>query len=116
MYDRTQLLKGVLEGCILSVLINEGNYGYGILSLLNEIGFQDIKEGSIYPVLTRLEKKGYISAQLIPSTQGPSRKYYSTTPEGKLYHQEFMESWNDLSAVLMRLTEKERMQNENKRD
>lgn len=103
MYDKSQLLKGILEGCILSVLTAGENYGYAILEELCNAGFKDIKEGSVYPVLTRLEKRGYISVKLVPSNKGPSRKCYSMTTEGKQYYQEFVDSWNELAVLIEKL-------------
>lgn len=103
MYDKSQLLKGVLEGCILKILQEKDNYGYGILSILNASGFSTMKEGSVYPVLTRLEKKGYIKSILVPSSQGPSRKSYSLTEEGLQYYKDFLENWEELSLLVNNL-------------
>ena len=57
MYDKSQLMRGTLEGCILQILSRETTYGYQIVTSLTEYGFEDIKEGTIYPLLVRLEKK-----------------------------------------------------------
>ena len=59
MYDKSQLMRGTLEGCILQILSRETTYGYQIVTSLTEYGFEDIKEGTIYPLLVRLEKKNY---------------------------------------------------------
>ncbi len=67
MYDKSQLMRGTLEGCILQILYRETTYGYQIVTSLTEYGFEDIKEGTIYPLLVRLEKKNYISSTLRPS-------------------------------------------------
>ena len=67
MYDKSQLMKGTLEGCILQILSETVTYGYEIVTTLEEFGFEDVKEGSIYPLLVRLEKKGMISSELRPS-------------------------------------------------
>ena len=56
MYDKSQLMKGTLEGCILQILSETVTYGYEIVTTLTEFGFEDVKEGSIYPLLVRLEK------------------------------------------------------------
>ena len=78
MYDKSQLMRGTLEGCILQILYRETTYGYQIVTSLPEYGFEDIKEGTIYPLLVRLEKKNYISSTLRPSPLGPRRKYSAT--------------------------------------
>ena len=57
MYDKSQLMRGTLEGCILKILSKSTSYGYEIVTTLLGYGFKDIKEGTIYPLLVRLEKK-----------------------------------------------------------
>ena len=98
MFDRSQLRKGTLEGCILKFLSEETTYGYELVERLEQNGFQDIKEGTIYPLLVRLEKKGIIRSEFRPSPLGPSRKYYSLTPDGFEYLQEFTENWKQIEA------------------
>lgn len=96
MYDKSQLMRGTLEGCILQILYRETTYGYQIVTSLTEYGFEDIKEGTIYPLLVRLEKKNYISSTLRPSPLGPRRKYYSITDEGLTYLHGFINCWNQV--------------------
>ncbi len=86
--DDSQLMKGILEGCVLSVIAQGETYGYEILQKFNEAGFDNLQEGTLYPVLTRLEKKGHISCRKAKSPLGPIRKYYSITGSGKefLFH------------------------------
>ena len=57
MFDQSQLMRGTLEGCILKVIAAETTYGYEIMEKLLRYGFDDIREGTIYPLLVRLEKK-----------------------------------------------------------
>lgn len=64
MYDKSQLNKGILEGCILKIISLKSTYGYDILTHLTKVGFSNIKENTIYPLLVRLEKKGYITSYL----------------------------------------------------
>ncbi|MBQ4522956.1 MAG: PadR family transcriptional regulator [Lachnospiraceae bacterium] len=87
--DDTQLMKGILEGCVLSIIQKEETYGYEILSSLENSGFENLGEGTLYPVLTRLNKNGYISCRKAKSPLGPIRKYYSITEEGKNYLENF---------------------------
>lgn len=61
--EDTQLLKGILEGCMLSVIAQGETYGYEILSKLEEEGFSDLGEGTLYQVITRLDKNGYMSCR-----------------------------------------------------
>ncbi len=95
MYDRTQMNKGLLEGCILKILSVKCTYGYDVLTILDEVGFMNIKESTIYPLLVRLEKKEYISAFYEPSLIGPSRKYYKITKAGEDYLKEFTIAWDE---------------------
>ena len=98
MYDKSQLMRGTLEGCILKFLSEETTYGYELVEKLEQYGFEDIKEGTIYPLLVRLDKKGIIDSQFRPSPLGPSRKYYSLTTEGAAYLEEFLANWTKISS------------------
>lgn len=93
-------MRGTLEGCILKVLESETTYGYDIVARLQGFGFRDLREGTIYPLLLRLEKKRMISASFRPSPMGPSRKYYSLTAEGRALLAEFESCWREISAAV----------------
>lgn len=80
--DDAQLLRGILEGCVLSVISKGETYGYEILGELERGGFENLLEGTLYPVLTRLEKKDAIRCRKEKSPYGPIRKYYSITESG----------------------------------
>lgn len=94
MVDLSQLMRGTLEGCIVKIISREETYGYEILSRLQDYGFKDVKEGSIYPILLRLEKKKMISSIYKESPLGPKRKYYFLTDIGKEFLKEFEIVWN----------------------
>lgn len=96
-FDKSQLMRGTLEGCILKVISRNTTYGYEILEYLKKHGFSDISEGTLYPLLLRLEKQGNIESSLLPSPLGPRRKYYSITEKGIEYLLEFELCWNALS-------------------
>lgn len=89
----TQLMKGILEGCVLGVVAQGETYGYEILSALQQAGFEDLGEGTLYPVLTRLDKNKYITCRKVKSPLGPVRKYYTLTESGKEYLQEFKKNY-----------------------
>ena len=93
IFDRSQLMRGTLEGCILKIISKKTTYGYEIMMSLKNKGFEDISEGTIYPLLMRLEKQGCISAELLPSPLGPKRKYYTITESGRNYLKSFEYSW-----------------------
>lgn len=100
MVDRAQLLKGLLEGCILEIIQRDETYGYKITSDLNQSGFIDLNEGSVYPVLIRLEKKGYIISESKKSPLGPKRKYFTITNGGRDFIESFKIMWSDISKVV----------------
>lgn len=95
-----QLLKGVLEGAILGIISQGETYGYEIVEALHESGFEDVVEGTIYPILIRLEKRGALSAVYRKSDIGPRRKYLSITEEGKKELEEFKNNWIDLQKAV----------------
>lgn len=102
VYDKSQMMRGTLEGCILKIICARETYGYEILVLLREYGFSDISEGTIYPLLLRLEKQGSVRAELRPSPLGPRRKYYTITPSGEQYLLAFEECWKQLASAVGR--------------
>lgn len=98
MFDRAQLRKGTLEGCILQIIAREAAYGYAIATPLRENGFPDLTEGTLYPLLLRLERKKLIRAEFRAGHGGPSRKYYTLTEDGQQYLAEFITAWQETSA------------------
>ena len=103
MFDRAQLRKGTLEGCILKIISREAAYGYAIAVTLRESGFDDLTEGTLYPLLLRLERKGLIAAEYRAGSGGPSRKYDRLTPEGEQYLAEFTAAWQTTGAAVSRI-------------
>ena len=100
MGNRTQILKGLLEGCILELVSKEESYGYRITELLSEFGFKEVNEGTVYPVLIRLHKKGLIKSEVKKSALGPKRKYYSITDDGIEFLNSFKDEWNNISGIV----------------
>lgn len=100
MVDKSQLMRGTLEGCIVKIISKEETYGYEIVLKLQEFGFNDVKEGSTYPILVRLEKKKIISSTYKESPLGPKRKYYFLTDIGKKFLIEFEIAWNDIKKTV----------------
>ena len=108
--DNAQLLKGILEGCVLAVIARGETYGYEILSVLEEAGFREIGEGTLYPVLARLDKNKMIQCRLAKSPLGPVRKYYAITARGRESLEEFKERYRAVafSAESILFTGKEK--------
>ena len=96
--DRSQLLKGLLEGCILDIIARKETYGYEITEHLNSHGFKELNEGSVYPVLIRLEKKGLVKTESRKSELGPRRKYFSINEKGLDYLTAFKALWQEVSG------------------
>jgi len=92
----SQLLKGVLEGCVLEVINQKEIYGYDLIRELQDKGFAEIKGGTIYPLLQKLEKNKLINGKNKPSSDGPNRKYFTITKEGKAELETFKKQWNNL--------------------
>lgn len=101
--EQTQLLKGILEGCVLGIIAQGETYGYDILSRLEAYGFEDLGEGTLYPILTRLDKNGCISCRRAKSPLGPIRKYYSITFKGQEAYARFRESYRDITQRANRI-------------
>lgn len=94
----SQILKGILEGCLLSIISKKETYGYEMTEKLGEYGFTMVSEGSIYPLLLRMKKEGLVtvSQKKLPSG-GPMRKYYSLSEKGYEELEEFKKNWGAIS-------------------
>jgi len=103
MSIRSQLLKGILDGCVLAVIEKEPVYGYELSQKLFQIGLADVSQGTIYPLLLRLQKNRLIRGEMQPSESGPNRKYYFLTEEGKKALQLITEEWTQLSKPVNEL-------------
>lgn len=97
--EDAQLLKGILEGCVLAVIAQGETYGYEILARLASSGFEGLLEGTLYPVLNRLEVRGYVTCRREKSPFGPVRKYYSVTESGLSALENFRESYGKITKA-----------------
>jgi PadR family transcriptional regulator len=78
-----QVRKGLIEVCVLNALADEERYGYDLVKRLVDLNGLGVTEGTLYPLLSRLRVAGLVSARLEESPNGPARKYYSLTREGR---------------------------------
>jgi PadR family transcriptional regulator PadR len=101
----TEMLKGTLEGIVLALLSGRSAYGYEITARLRERGFSDIAEGTVYALLIRIEQRGLVDVQKVPSEKGPPRKVYSLNAHGHEYLDEFWRTWSFLAEQLEQLRE-----------
>ncbi|WP_368652217.1 PadR family transcriptional regulator [Ornithinibacillus sp. 4-3] len=100
-----QFKKGVLELCVLVLLDKRDFYGYELIKqITSKI---EISEGAVYPVLRRILKQGYCTTYLEESSEGPSRKYYHLTDEGKAYLQEQKKEYENFTEGVNALMEED---------
>lgn len=101
----TEMLKGVLEGSVLEVISRGDTYGYEITRRLNELGFTEVVEGTVYTILIRLEKKKLVNIEKKRSEMGPPRKFYTLNERGHEELQQFWEKWDFVSSKMNSLKE-----------
>lgn len=106
MEHLTEMLKGVLEGCVLEIVSREETYGYEITRRLNELGFSDVVEGTVYTILVRLEKNGLVDIERKPSTMGPPRKFYTLNDAGREELTRFWTKWEYVTSKIDELKER----------
>ena len=99
----TEMLKGTLEGIVLAILSGRSAYGYEITAWLRDKGFADIAEGTVYALLIRIEQRGYVDVEKVPSEKGPPRKVYSLNAQGRDYLEDFWRTWSFLTEQLEQL-------------
>ena len=99
----SQMLKGVLEGSVLAIIAQNETYGYEISEQLEHYGFGKITEGTIYPLLLRLEKNGRLEAVYRASDVGPKRKYYHLTDAGREELAQFVSDFGEMAAAVQTL-------------
>ena len=99
----TEMLKGTLEGIVLAILSGRPVYGYEITAWLRDQGFSDIAEGTVYALLIRIEQRGFVDVDKVPSKKGPPRKVYSLNAQGRDYLNEFWRTWSFLTERLEQL-------------
>lgn len=96
---KSQMRKGMLEYCVLLLLNREASYANDIISRLKDAELI-VVEGTLYPLLTRLKKEGLLSYEWRESTQGPPRKYYALTDDGRAALEGLDTAWNELTRTV----------------
>ncbi|MDR1635210.1 MAG: PadR family transcriptional regulator [Bifidobacteriaceae bacterium] len=105
MRGLTEMLKGVLEGCVLELIDRGETYGYEITRRLNELGFDEVVEGTVYAILLRFERGGWVEADRRPSLSGPPRKLYRLNDAGRAELRSFWARWGFVASRITRLRE-----------
>ena len=94
----TQLRKGMLELCILNAIEGTSLYGYDIVRKLRDIDGLVISEGTVYPILSRLKREGFVRTTIKESNEGPARKYYELTNKGRDILSLMNHYWHDIKT------------------
>lgn len=100
---QSQMRKGILEYCILSIIKKSEAYPSDIIEEMKKAGLH-ILEGTLYPLLTRLKNSGMVTYRWEESPSGPPRKYFSLTPQGKQFYKELHQTWDELYNAVNTLT------------
>jgi len=100
---QSQMRKGVLEFCILSIIRQGEVYPSDIVDKMKSANL-NILEGTLYPLLTRLKNAGYLTYRWVESNSGPPRKYFLMTEQGLQFYSELERTWNELADAVQQLT------------
>ena len=103
--DRSQLLRGTLDAAALAVVADRDGYGYDVLRRLRAAGLTDVADASVYGTLRRLYRAGALTSYVMPSDEGPHRRYYGITDRGRAQLAEARLVWTDFAHALTALLE-----------
>ena len=101
--ETTQLLKGVLDLAVLAVVEEADGYGYDVVRRLREAGLDDVGDASVYGTLRRLYTAGALASYVVPSDEGPHRKYYGINDRGRELLKSMTEQWRSFAETLDRV-------------
>jgi PadR family transcriptional regulator PadR len=105
--DTTQLLKGVLDVAVLAVVADEDGYGYDVVRRLRAAGLTEVGDASVYGTLRRLYSQGALTSYVVPSDEGPHRKYYGINAQGRAMLDAQRKDWREFAGTMTRLLEGE---------
>lgn len=105
--DGSQLLRGALDAAVLAVVAEDDGYGYDVLRRLRAAGLTDVGDASVYGTLRRLYRSGALTSYVMPSDEGPHRRYYGLTDRGRGQLDEGRAVWTDFSRALSSLLQTE---------
>jgi PadR family transcriptional regulator PadR len=101
--DQSQLLRGALDAAVLAVVAENDGYGYDVLRRLRTAGMTEVGDASVYGTLRRLYRSGALTSYVMPSDEGPHRRYYGMTDRGRSQLEEARAVWADFSRTLSTL-------------
>jgi PadR family transcriptional regulator PadR len=105
--DTSQLLKGVLDLAVLAVLKTSDGYGYDVVRRLRAAGLTEVGDASVYGTLRRLYRTGTLTTYVVPSEEGPHRKYYGLNDAGRELLDESTKTWQNFADILSGLLDGE---------
>jgi PadR family transcriptional regulator PadR len=103
--DASQLLRGTLDSAVLAVVAEQDGYGYDVVRRLREAGLADVAEASVYGTLRRLYGSGALTSYVMPSDEGPHRRYYGITHHGRVVLAEGRRTWRQFAHAVDALLE-----------
>lgn len=107
--DTTQLLKGVLDLAVLAVVDDEDGYGYDVVRRLRAAGIAEVGDASVYGTLRRLYAAGALTSYVVPSEEGPHRKYYGINAQGRAMLTAQRKDWDEFAGAMGRLVRTEKV-------
>src|SRR3954454_21564287 len=98
--DRSQLLRGTLDAAVLAVVAEHDGYGYDVLRRLRAAGLDEVGDASVYGTLRRLFRSGALTSYVLPSAEGPHRRYYGITDRGRSELAQARAAWAEFARTL----------------
>ena len=98
--DTSQLLKGVLDVTVLAVVREADGYGYDVVRRLRGAGLEDVGDASVYGTLRRLYQAGALTSYVVPSDEGPHRKYYAISERGRAVLDDQVKTWHAFADAI----------------
>jgi PadR family transcriptional regulator PadR len=105
--DTTQLLEGVLDVAVLAVVAHEDGYGYDVVRRLRAAGLEEVGDASVCGTLRRLYSSGALTSYVVPSDEGPHRKYYGINAQGRAMLNTQRKDWREFAGTIVGLLETE---------
>jgi len=98
--DTSQLLKGVLDLAVLATLADGDGYGYDVVRRLRNAGLDNVGDASVYGTLRRLYTGGHLTSYVVPSEEGPHRKYYGINARGRQLLADSTKAWRSFAETM----------------
>lgn len=98
--DTSQLLKGVLDVAVLAVIHQGDGYGYDVVRRLRSGGLEEVGDASVYGTLRRLYQNGFLTSYVVPSAEGPHRKYYAINDAGRAVMEQSIKRWRTFTDAI----------------